>query len=796
MKTWMLILAGLWSISCSAVTNSASFLAQCQSLTLGQADGNDSFLGRVATDFTTYDGGSGPPLRVDLGIVSGELRPRASEPGVFETDYFSSFQGGLSEYGFMLFDLPTNDADANGLPDILQRETTVNASFSAGYGKMDFPGTSSFAFSGQLRRNAGTLRGDYDLRIEVGGRTIDYTGGHWSLLRLDGTVEYSRETQNSLRLILTLTAGAGSSARLTGSAIYSVPNADQLVLPQLTLTGSGNSQIIFAPTTLTRSSHRYAGNAVAADGNVASPWPDYTRFVVEAVDDNDSNTNGVPDLTDPTEAPDTTLPRAAFTTPADNAKVTNAVLTVRGTASDNIGIARVEWAVGTNAFQTATGTNNWSAQVPLEFGTNFIFAVAYDYRTNMSNIPVRRVIRLPTSQLMLRVSGQGRVTPNLDGATLIIGNPYTVTAVPAIRHLFAGWSGDLVTNAARLRFIMQTNMMLQANFVTNPFIAVRGQYLGLFTNDVSHESSGAFKVTVTERGRFSSVLRTGGRTYSFAGQFDLEGKATNRIRFQGTNQLTVALCLDLMNGTDQIAGQVMTSNWMARLLAYRPVFGAANPAPYAGRYTMHITGGVDLSSPMGNGVAAILVKSNGTLMLSGMLADGTRAVQTAPVSKDGWWPFYLPLYHGKGSVLSWLMLTNVADGLLGQLNWIKPTVPRDKLYPDGFTNVAFVYGSTYSAQVMTNFLGTNATACLFVSGLLPDIQTNCLTLIAKNTFGGPGVKGLKLDLPTGLWTGTYTNPATGRPLPLKCVLLQQRGYGFGYVLSTNLSAGVVFIPGP
>jgi hypothetical protein len=285
---------------------------------------------------------------------------------VFETDYFTSYSAQNSEYGYMLFGLPTNDADTNGLPDFLQAETAVNATFGnpASAGRMDYPGTSSFSIAGQFRRNAGDLRGTYDLTITAGGSVITYNAAVWSLLRVAGALDYSREESNSIQLSLTLTNGNGTSAMLTGSAIYSVPDANHLVLPQLVLRRNQNQRIILAPMTLIRSGHRYLGNAVAADGNFAHRGRS-TRFVVEIVDDNDSNTMHS-DLTDLTEAPDSILPHVVHLA-YPNARA-NDILTVRGTASGQHRRRPRRYAVGTSAFQTATGTNNWSAAVPLEWG--------------------------------------------------------------------------------------------------------------------------------------------------------------------------------------------------------------------------------------------------------------------------------------------------------------------------------------------------------------------------------------------------------------------------------------------
>ena len=91
MKTLVLLISIFLTTQAFAVTNSASFLAQSQSLTLGNATGTDSLRGPVETAFTTYDGASGLPLQINLGLVSGELRPRAGTAGVFETDFYSSY---------------------------------------------------------------------------------------------------------------------------------------------------------------------------------------------------------------------------------------------------------------------------------------------------------------------------------------------------------------------------------------------------------------------------------------------------------------------------------------------------------------------------------------------------------------------------------------------------------------------------------------------------------------------------------------------------------------------------------
>ena len=59
------------------------------------------------------------------------------------------------------------------------------------------------------------------------------------------------------------------------------------------------------------------------------------------------------------------------------------------------------------------------------------------------------------------------MTPELGGQLLEIGKIYTLTARPAPRFLFTGWTGDLVSSGPQFTFIMQPGLALQANFITN-----------------------------------------------------------------------------------------------------------------------------------------------------------------------------------------------------------------------------------------------------------------------------------------------------------------------------------------
>ncbi len=81
--------------------------------------------------------------------------------------------------------------------------------------------------------------------------------------------------------------------------------------------------------------------------------------------------------------PDTTKPIISITSPTNKQTFTTASVTVKGKASDNVGLSKVEVKVGSfGAWQTATGTKSWSKPVTLAYGFNFIYVKATDTSGN------------------------------------------------------------------------------------------------------------------------------------------------------------------------------------------------------------------------------------------------------------------------------------------------------------------------------------------------------------------------------------------------------------------------------
>jgi hypothetical protein len=80
---------------------------------------------------------------------------------------------------------------------------------------------------------------------------------------------------------------------------------------------------------------------------------------------------------------DTVAPLLKITSPAATSVLTSAPsIKLAGTASDNVGVVSVTWTTSTGKSGTATGTANWTAEVPLLVGTNSIVVRASDLAGN------------------------------------------------------------------------------------------------------------------------------------------------------------------------------------------------------------------------------------------------------------------------------------------------------------------------------------------------------------------------------------------------------------------------------
>lgn len=319
----------------------------------------------------------------------------------------------------------------------------------------------------------------------------------------------------------------------------------------------------------------------------------------------------------------------------------------------------------------------------------------------------------------------------------------------------------------------------------------QGLYNGLVmeTDEVRHERSGNFTLKFTARGSYSGKLLVGGRRYSVKGLLDREGKATNLVLRAGLSPLSVEVAFDGASGATagRVTGRVTDGTWTAQLQGDRQGYHAkTNPAPFAGSYTLVVPAEEgSLEGPQGDGYGTVKIDRGGTAAFVGMLADGTKATQKVPVSREGNWPFYLGVYKGRGSTLGWLAISNDAGEIGGLVSWIKPTI-ASKYYAGGLTNESQVVGSVYVPPSKTE-QQLRRTELVCAGGNLGGTVTGEVMVLPNGTMMAQSGGALKIGVSpaTGLFKGTVLDPATGRPRVFSGVVLQKWNIGSGLVLGTN-----------
>jgi len=165
------------------------------------------------------------------------------------------------------------------------------------------------------------------------------------------------------------------------------------------------------------------------------------------------------------------------------------------------------------------------------------------------------------------------------------------------------------------------------------------------------------------------------------------------------------------------------------------------------------------------------------------------------VSKDGFWPFYVPLAGGKGFILSWLIFTNsTSDDLQGSVRWVRLALSGSRLYPLGFTNECAVVGSKYSPPLtMSRVMNFTNAVVEFSGGNPPTAFTNAVVLDLDNRVRNLGSNRLDLMISqaTGTWRGTVTDPFTSQRFSLQGALLQKQNIGVGFFTGSNQTGRVL-----
>jgi uncharacterized delta-60 repeat protein len=497
--------------------------------------------------------------------------------------------------------------------------------------------------------------------------------------------------------------------------------------------------------------------------------------------------------------PETVKPSVAISSPANQARVFDPQVNLRGNASDNVWVAQVQYQLGTNMnpWQAAVGTTQWAASLFLQPGQNIIQVRAVDSSGNVSQIKSCALFYVVKQPLSLIIQGCGKVTGVTNGQLLELGKSYLVSAVPFSDCLFKTWLIDGAPNAGNpLSFVMKSNLTLQAQFESNPFPALKGTYTGLFypTNNairVTPTNAGSVTLTLTDKGLASGKLNLAGQTISLSSmQFDLNLAAHASVKRKAPLlplDIFIQLATNgLMRG--QVAQGQATSDLTAVLM--RP------QTNWIGHYTFVLTGGdiEDTSAPPGASVGTINVSKSGEVKWTCNLSDGAKLSGASVLSAQGWWPCFASMQNGQGLLLGWgIFNSNVPSyAISGDFIWSKGAAPTktDPYYPAGFLVQRRLQGARYLSPakgkpVMEWTLGNLEFegGDLDLPVVIPVRWTNNSLVVV-----GPNINKLTglFTASSGTVTGTFVPPGANRTLKYCVALLPPTGWAAGWFLGPTL----------
>jgi hypothetical protein len=239
--------------------------------------------------FTTYDNNrQNYPYYFDTQnstiYYSSELKKIGS---LYYTDYYSLISGGIDDYGEISLNLGSTDSNYNGIDDICEKTKSISINTTGNWYSHN---GKSGGISGSMIRNANSQHGYYNLTItNTWAGNIPATGDFYIGV-LSGDVNYSKSSSNII-INYTTTWDTQSS--------YDPIHTTFEIIDNDTVRVYGKD--FFPTTNFIRNGNKYSATVVLLDGGFNTFWADYQKWHIVIQDLNDSDGDGIPDLSDPPE---------------------------------------------------------------------------------------------------------------------------------------------------------------------------------------------------------------------------------------------------------------------------------------------------------------------------------------------------------------------------------------------------------------------------------------------------------------------------------------------------------------
>jgi hypothetical protein len=207
---------------------------------------------------------------------------------LYFTDYYSLISGTIDDYGEISLNIGNIDTDYNGIDDICEITKSINVNISGNW--YSHTGESG-SISGSMTRNTNSQHGSYSLSINNTWAGNIQANGDFYIGVLLGSVNYSK-VSSTITINFTTTWDTLLSFDPLQTT-YEIIDGNTIRV---------NGKDFFPTTTFKRNGNKYHTSVVLADGGFNTFWADYQKWEIVIQDKNDSDGDGIPDLSDPPES--------------------------------------------------------------------------------------------------------------------------------------------------------------------------------------------------------------------------------------------------------------------------------------------------------------------------------------------------------------------------------------------------------------------------------------------------------------------------------------------------------------
>ena len=409
-------------------------------------------------------------------------------------------------------------------------------------------------------------------------------------------------------------------------------------------------------------------------------------------------------------------------------------------------------------------------------------------------------------QIKINITGNGSVSPDLNGQTLQIGKTYTLTAFPAPGNQLLGWysdgmlwgtdmgysyyGSDLSTVTAFGDWLNPGGAPQTMHFVMSPYINQinvnfgPANYNGGMTNGTFIGLYGPGDpdlVNTTNAGQLTVTVTSGNATAKLVGATTWTALPTFKFKSDGTAVVTNTAGSRLELTADDSAGYIVLRGLLKEKSMIVPVTliqtakaiddpnnGApSNGAIYDGLYTFFTDVPDDNTSPDGYCVGTLKTTiGSATATVTLTLADGSVITDGTAITKKGLVPFFGNVNKGAAITFGWIAPDRYSGGGYrnGALQWsAKPTAH----YPAGFNTLRDMHISWPNA---TSYPLSWGTGWARASNPTNGNKLDCEFTWKGNTIASStmiSTKNVHLDFI--IQTNTFTDPAKGMDKTLTLV---------------------------